>query len=89
MNDILSTEEYMKKVADSLVDISRLFKFEGWLLNIEIPISPEKIPLLQKFVEYLSQKTRELVPFGKIIWYDSVTVKGTLSWQNELNSLNE
>lgn len=61
---------------------------QGWLLNIECSLDEDKIPLLKEFVAYLTRKSHERIPGSMIIWYDSITEKGLLSWQNELNSLN-
>lgn len=88
-DDILSSREQVERVADSLVDVSKRLKFEGWLLNVEVPVDLPKISLLKHFVQYLTHKTHREVSQGKIIWYDSVTHEGKLSWQNELNDKNE
>ncbi|CAO1307034.1 unnamed protein product [Diamesa hyperborea] len=89
LNDqILTTKEKVRQVAESLFDISRRLRFEGWLLNIETSVRPEKVELLQYFVEYLTKKMHE-IKNGKVIWYDSVTKDGKLMWQNEMNQFNE
>lgn len=88
-NDILSSDEQAERVADCLVELTMRLKFEGWLLNVEVPVDVGKIPTLKYFVDYLTLKTRREIPNGKIIWYDSVTHDGKLSWQNELNEKNE
>lgn len=87
--DILRTREQAERVADSLVELSKRLKFEGWLLNVEVTVEPLMVNPLKHFVRYLTHKTRNEVPHGRIIWYDSVTDNGTLMWQNELNSKNE
>lgn len=87
--EVLSSKVQAEQVAGALVDLSKLLKFEGWLLNIEVAVEITKIPMLKHFVDYLTQLTRKEVPNGKIIWYDSVTQDGKLSWQNELNERNE
>lgn len=88
-NDILSSKEQVERVANSLVELCKRLKFEGWLLNVEVNVDIEKIPMLLYLVEYLTHKTRKEVPHGKVIWYDSVTYDGKLSWQNALNERNE
>lgn len=87
--DILSSTEQSELVANCLVDLCKKLKFEGWLLNVEVSVDKEKIPMLKHFVQYLTHKTRREVVAGKIIWYDSVTHEGNLAWQNELNGKNE
>lgn len=89
LHEILKSREQAEKVADSLVEISKRLKFEGYLLNIEVPVNSDKIPMLKHFVHYLTQKTHEEIPDGMILWYDSVVVSGALLWQNELNEKNE
>lgn len=79
----------MKSVADSLVDIAKHCLFEGWLLNVECEVAADKIPMLCKFAEYLTQKIHENVPHGFVIWYDSIIKTGHLRWQNELNDKNK
>jgi len=31
---------------------------------------------------------RQQCPWSQVIWYDAVTVEGSLTWQNTLNELN-
>lgn len=90
LHDMLMNQERVEKVADSLVEISKQLSFEGWLLNIEVQVSVNKIDMLKYFVKYLTERTSEQIPDGKIIWYDSVSaLSGGLAWQNELNQMNE
>ena len=89
-DEILSSKEQMKRVVKSLVELSKRLKFEGWLLNIEVSIDVDKLPMLKHFVERLTRKTHEEITNGKVIWYDSVlATDGKLYWQNELNEKNE
>jgi mannosyl-glycoprotein endo-beta-N-acetylglucosaminidase len=76
-------------VADSLVDVSKRMKFEGWLLNVEVVVEEENIPMLKHFVHYLTRQTKKKIDYGRVLWYDSVTTDGKLVWQNELNFKNE
>lgn len=87
--EVLSSKDRAEEVARALVELSQQLKFEGWLLNIEVDVDHEKIPILKHFVGFLTRMTHREVPNGKIIWYDSVTRDGKLSWQNELNEKNE
>jgi mannosyl-glycoprotein endo-beta-N-acetylglucosaminidase len=89
LREILKSREQCERVADSLVEISKRLKFEGYLLNVEVPVNSEKIPMLKHFVHYLTQKTHDQIPDGMILWYDSVVSTGGLIWQNELNEKNE
>nr|XP_022916664.1 cytosolic endo-beta-N-acetylglucosaminidase 1 isoform X2 [Onthophagus taurus] len=86
-DQFLKSEATYKQFADALVEICILFKFEGWLLNIENPVDDPK--LLLSFVKYLTDKLHVKIPKGYVIWYDSVTTEGNLEWQNELNPKNK
>lgn len=88
-DDILSSKEQVERVVHSLVELSKRLKFEGWLLNVEVTVDEEKIPMLKHFVDRLTHKTRKEIPQGMVIWYDSVTRDGKLAWQNELNDQNK
>lgn len=78
--------ESMRYFADALVRIVELFRFDGWLLNIENKV--DNIAVLKEFVPYLTKLIHKSNPQNLVIWYDSVTVEGVLSWQNELNEKN-
>lgn len=71
--------------AESLALISRVHKFDGYLINIENELSQDEVQKIVKFLRYLRQK---LPDESQLIWYDSVIDNGTLRWQNELNSKN-
>lgn len=62
--------------------------FDGWLLNIECALDRGKMPLLQRFVQRLTERIHEEIPDGKVFWYDSIIDSGRLLWQNELNEKN-
>lgn len=55
---------------------------------IFIDLQPEQIGNLVLFVRLLTQRMRMAIPSSQVIWYDSVTINGDLTWQNELNDLN-
>ena len=84
---IFKDEDTMRIFATSLTKILEIFKFDGWLLNIENPLPDTE--MLKKFVSYLSLSTRSENPDNLIIWYDSIIETGELKWQNELNPLNK
>ena len=43
---------------------------------------------LEEFVKYLTTEMHQRIPNSLVIWYDSVTYKGDLAWQDELNAKN-
>lgn len=90
LEEILANDEKLDKFVDVCVKIASSHGFHGWLLNIENPVRAELIPGLLKLVETLTGAIkRELGGRGSVLWYDSVTIKGDLKWQDELNSLNK
>lgn len=86
---ILATQEAARKFANALISIAKSYQFEGWLLNVENKIKQEDIDNLIYFIEYLTETIHSEIEDSEIIWYDSVTNKGELNWQNELNDKNK
>ncbi|CAH1116019.1 unnamed protein product [Phaedon cochleariae] len=83
---IFKNTESMMEFAKSLAKVTKIFGFDGWLLNIENKV--EQIETLKMFVPFLSNLIHEDNPGNLVIWYDSVTIHGDLNWQNELNDHN-
>ncbi|XP_018570919.1 cytosolic endo-beta-N-acetylglucosaminidase [Anoplophora glabripennis] len=83
---IFKNVQTMQQFANSLVKLSSIFGFDGWLLNIENSIT--NVDVLKKFVVYLSDRVQSDNPNNLVIWYDSVTVEGALDWQNKLSPKN-
>ncbi|XP_068192303.1 cytosolic endo-beta-N-acetylglucosaminidase isoform X2 [Antennarius striatus] len=84
----LRDEESYRGVADKLVQISCCYGFDGWLVNIENPLSEVAVRNTELFLRYLSDQMHERVSGSLVLWYDSVTRDGRLKWQNELNESN-
>lgn len=78
--------ENVEIFAERCTKIAQIVGFDGWLLNIENSV--QNTEALLDLVNKLTLKMHEKVPNSKVIWYDSVTRKGELKWQNELNELN-
>lgn len=87
-DEILKSDGAVEDFVDNLVAICCHFGFDGYLLNVENTIPPERVSRLERFVELIHRKLHDKIPYAEVIWYDSVTGKGELKWQNELNSLN-
>uniref|UniRef100_A0A665U3R5 Cytosolic endo-beta-N-acetylglucosaminidase n=1 Tax=Echeneis naucrates TaxID=173247 RepID=A0A665U3R5_ECHNA len=85
----LKNEESYRAVADKLVQISRYYGFDGWLINIENTLSEVAVWNTPLFLRYLTDQMHERVPGSLVLWYDSVTQNGQLNWQNELNQTNK
>ncbi|XP_074245124.1 cytosolic endo-beta-N-acetylglucosaminidase isoform X3 [Saimiri boliviensis] len=75
-------------VANQLVQIAQFFRFDGWLINIENPLSLAAVGNMPPFLRYLTTQLHRQVPGGLVLWYDSVVQSGQLKWQNELNQHN-
>lgn len=78
----------MKGFANNLVDISKLFKLDGWLLNFENTLETKYVKVLMEFVRYFTNQMHAKQKGSLVIWYDSLLTDGTLVWQNELNANN-
>ncbi|GMI87319.1 Endo-beta-N-acetyglucosaminidase 85A [Hibiscus trionum] len=88
-NKLLSTKESAHKYAERLAELAVALGFDGWLLNMEVNLDIEQIPNLKEFVSHLTQTMHSSVPGSLVIWYDSVTIDGTVSYQNQLNEQNK
>ncbi|KFK24965.1 hypothetical protein AALP_AA8G048600 [Arabis alpina] len=87
--ELLATKESAMMYAERLAELSAALGFDGWLINIENVIDEVQIPNLKTFVSHLTEAMHSSVPGGLVIWYDSVTVKGLLAWQDQLNEMNK
>ncbi|XP_041000722.1 cytosolic endo-beta-N-acetylglucosaminidase 1 isoform X2 [Juglans microcarpa x Juglans regia] len=86
---LLSTKESAHLYAERLAELADSLGFDGWLMNIEVKLDIEQIPLLKEFVSHLNETMHSLVPGSLVIWYDSVTIHGDLHWQDQLNEKNK
>ncbi|XP_077979787.1 cytosolic endo-beta-N-acetylglucosaminidase-like [Glandiceps talaboti] len=86
--EFLKDEDSYRALADKMVEITKYYNFDGWLVNIENKIEPEKVNNLHGFMKYLTHKLHVVIPHSQVLWYDSVIKDGTLSWQDELNDKN-
>lgn len=84
---ILDSELEYQNFISALVAIAKTLKFDGWLLNIENKIA--KPDVLLEFVKALHKTLHQELVDPVLIWYDSVTIKGHLNWQNGLNEQNK
>jgi len=76
--------------ATQLALIAETYGFDGWLMNIEASFPRENLVPgeLEAFLKELRSAVRELVPGGLVIWYDALTVRNQVDWQNGLTQLN-
>ncbi|XP_031248285.1 cytosolic endo-beta-N-acetylglucosaminidase 1 [Pistacia vera] len=88
-NELLSTKESTHLYAERLAELASKLGFDGWLLNMEVKLDVKQIPNMKEFISHLTQTMHSLVQGSLVIWYDSVTVDGDLSWQDQLNEKNK
>ncbi|WCJ19946.1 Cytosolic endo-beta-N-acetylglucosaminidase 1 [Euphorbia peplus] len=86
---VLATKESAQLYAERLAELATNLGFDGWLMNMEVALDAEQIPNLKEFVSHLTQVMHSSVPGSLVIWYDSVTITGALSYQNQLNDQNK
>ncbi|XP_067938150.1 cytosolic endo-beta-N-acetylglucosaminidase-like isoform X3 [Watersipora subatra] len=85
---LLGDISVLEQFVDQMVNIAVHHSMDGWLINIENEIRADQIGNLVLFLRLLTQRMHLAIPGSQVIWYDSVTVQGDLTWQNELNELN-
>ncbi|KAK9283155.1 hypothetical protein L1049_011386 [Liquidambar formosana] len=88
-NSLLSTKESAQMYAERLAELAVALGFDGWLINMEVKLDLGQIPNLKEFVSHLTQTMHSSMAGSLVIWYDSVTIDGNLSWQNQLNDKNK
>ncbi|GLJ37366.1 hypothetical protein SUGI_0758260 [Cryptomeria japonica] len=86
---LLASKESAQMYADRLTELAVKLGFDGWLLNMEVNLDLEQVSNLKVFVDHLTVSMHHSLPGSLVIWYDSVTKDGQLSWQNELNEYNK
>lgn len=78
-------------IVDKLIEVCEAYGFDGWFLNQETggteaePLTVEHSNLIQELILEFKSKAPDL----ELIYYDSMTNEGKLSWQNALNDSNE
>ncbi len=86
--EMIASEGKMDRCIQQLVNICLYYRFDGWLINIENEIDRDLVEKLVEFVEKLTTAMHKAIAHSKVIWYDAVTMKGLLEWQNALTPLN-
>ncbi|XP_060178916.1 cytosolic endo-beta-N-acetylglucosaminidase 1 isoform X2 [Lycium barbarum] len=88
-NKLSSSTNSAQMYAERLSELAAALGFDGWLVNMEVSVDVRQIPNLKEFISHLTQSMHSLVPGSLVIWYDSVTMDGDLSWQDQLNEKNK
>ncbi|XP_033739012.1 cytosolic endo-beta-N-acetylglucosaminidase-like isoform X3 [Pecten maximus] len=87
-HQIIESEESYMMFADKLVEITKHYGMDGWLVNIENVVQADRVQRMCDFVTYLTKRLHDVIPGSQVIWYDSVINTGGLRWQDELNEKN-
>ena len=87
---LLSDDSKRQQFARSVAHLMSVYKFDGWLLNVENSVRPALMSNLVDLAKRLNEECKRVNSSAKIIWYDSVTYpEGNLAWQDELNEKNK
>lgn len=85
VNDFLQKNGNTFPVADKLIEAAEYYGFDGWFINQETAGGNSQTAInMRDFMIYF-QENSDL----EIEWYDAMTENGSISWQNQLNSLND
>lgn len=86
---MFATQDSAQMYAERLAELAATLGFDGWLINIEVKLDIQFINNLKEFVSHLTKRMHAAVPGSLVIWYDAITVRGDLDWQDKLNEYNK
>jgi endo-beta-N-acetylglucosaminidase D len=70
--------------AKKLITMAKIYDFDGWFINQETEGCTSELSVqIQKFLIYIQENSSI-----EIMWYDSMSMNGTINYQNELNKYN-
>ena len=75
-------------VAKRLSTMAKIFGFDGWLLNIEKEFPFWSADRMTSLVQFIRDLKLLLGPEGKVIWYDALTNRNEVEYQNGLSLQN-
>ena len=85
VNDFLQKNGNTFPVADKLIEVAEYYGFDGWFINQETAGGNSQTAAnMRDFMIYFQENSNL-----EIEWYDAMTESGVVSWQNQLNSLND
>ena len=85
VNDFLQKSGTAFPVADKLIEVAEYYGFDGWFINQETAGGNSQTAVdMRDFMIYFQENSNL-----EIEWYDAMTENGNVSWQNQLNSLND
>ena len=87
MNELLAQDSEDNYLAvPIMIELAEYYGFDGWFFNVEQSSTSANAT---KFLELLAQFKEESNDDFELIWYDSMTEYGYVSYQNALTSAND
>ena len=69
-----------------MIEMMEYYNFDGWFINEETDTNATTAQLMYEFLRDLTTAVEAL---GKeVMWYDAMTLSGSVNWQNRLNEVN-
>ena len=75
-------------IAKKLASMARAYGFDGWLLNFESAFPKETSNAMWRLTAFVRSLKRHLGPSGVVVWYDALTRRNEVEYQNALNEEN-
>lgn len=89
LDDLLERDGDTFVFVDILMNLTRNYRFDGWLINVETALQHSAPEELLSFVSSLRSALKCTIPHSQVIWYDSfVTEKNRIWYQNGVNEHN-
>ncbi|KPA81084.1 glycosyl hydrolase-like protein [Leptomonas pyrrhocoris] len=89
---LLSDAKRMAAIIVRLVEVCDAYGFDGYLLNVENSLPPTMAKRLVIFCTQLRKQLNRKTSQGTarlVIWYDAMTIDGSLAYQNALTARNK
>jgi len=69
-----------------MVEIMEYYKFDGWFVNEETATNSATAQLMYEFLRDLTTAVEAVNK--EVMWYDAMTLSGSVGWQNRLTTVN-
>ncbi|MDF2544664.1 MAG: glycoside hydrolase family 85, partial [Herbinix sp.] len=93
LDDFLKTDDHGQfLLVDKLIEVCTVLGFDGWFINQEVggtakdPLTKEYADKMVSFVQQYHEKAEDKL---SLMWYDSMTEEGKISYQNALTDQND
>ncbi|XP_022672736.1 cytosolic endo-beta-N-acetylglucosaminidase 1-like isoform X1 [Varroa destructor] len=87
--DELLAPNNLPRIIKGLVEVCLETNFDGWLFNIEVDINQKQVEPLIHLVREVREQLIQARPGSLVIWYDSVTTSGKITYHDELVKENK